>query len=948
MDHDNFYGMLAGWFSEKKPTQEELSAFAKTMNDSVCHLSEKIVQESIRRFEKNEGISMPKSEILFQGENTDWFKEFEKTHDLPHFKRYLNYIRSGKETAFANSVISRIKETNEETMNFFADPLGPGIITKKGLVVGDVQAGKTSNYIGLMNLAVDVGYKNIVLLTGSTEDLRKQTQKRVDEGFIGAVSSSFLGKVVYTGISEGKESYYAISLTNNDQDFNTFLAKSFNFNPNNDLNKPNIFVIKKNNSVLNSIIKTITNKYRDKIDASLLIVDDECDFASVNTKPEESPTTINILIRKLLSLFTHTTYVGYSATPYANIFVDPYAEYSINAKEEIRTPDLFPDDFIVLLEPPSNYIGANSLFIGFDEMSNKSVVSSNIRIVDPEHDHNFFKTIHKKTEQFVALSDTLIEAIYIFLLSNCVYTLRGHKTDHRTMLVNISCFNNIQEEIGMKIRSFVSNLKNVVQAKFKENFSSFIQSPVLLKIYNIWKEDVTFNRGYKDMPPANKQFSFAQIQDVIGDEIGLFITTVINGKHIKDRFSYDNYKSKGARVIVIGGFTLSRGLTLCGLMTSYYNRHASAYDTLIQMGRWFGYRPDYEDLVNIYMTQLNADNFCAASIANEDLKEQFRQMKRIHKTPKEFGLMVREAPDTLDNILLITARNKMRNAQDMVYSVDLSGTLIDTSKILKDVTANDSNKASIEWLFSQIQDIGIHLIASPSMNGKKYFKNVPSSLISDFLLKLKISSQNYSFNCQVLSDFISRTSELSLWNVAVAEGKATEKNAVCVDIGQNSYVTVKRSFEFADGKENEDFFRVGGGNNHLIEPNFFSIDFSQEQRKNVLKKCSEECTIGNRKGKDPGAKDWLRESGHNPILIIYPIDLKTDSSNSTNNSNETYDDPKKVKMKEELQGNFIYGYGLGFPGDFKNKKVKYKINIVKQKENNDDNDDIDEDDQSSI
>ena len=126
------------------------------------------------------------------------------------------------------------------------------------------------------------------------------------------------------------------------------------------MNTTVVFVIKKNKSILNNLIRWLKSNNADTrgvISKSLLLSDDEADNASVNTNdPEKDPTAINKAIRELLKLFRQSSYLGITATPYANIFINPDNE------DEMRGDDLFPRDFIYALSPPTNYIGAEDIF----------------------------------------------------------------------------------------------------------------------------------------------------------------------------------------------------------------------------------------------------------------------------------------------------------------------------------------------------------------------------------------------------------------------------------------------------------------------------------------------------------------------------------------------------------------------------------------------------------
>lgn len=952
--------ILQARFYKKQPTLEEIDNFGNALFSS--EFSKEEISEAIRQYKIICGITMDPGELLvIKHQDDDWYEKFKKdpSHNFSYSNRYENYLNIVKR--LSKSVISSTIKNNEITIANFADPNSTDEVSRKGLVVGDVQAGKTLNYIGLINRAVDCGYKNIILLTGTTEELRKQTQERIDEGFVGCRSETLLtDNRTYVGVSltDTQKKYYAITFTSYERDFSVQAQNSMTFTMS-DFNKslPKIFVVKKNTHVLKEIYKFLnkedsSNLCRDP----LLIIDDECDYASLNTKSEEDPTAINKQIRKILNLFGKSTYVGYSATPYANIFVNPEAQYDEKEDGQPVLPDLFPSDFIVLLESPKNYIGAKDMFMGFDETYDDSGEikhigrnSDYIHLIGDHYDeenqlvidHNYLPPKHKKDVPYIDLADSLKKAIKVFLLSSCVYSLRGYEKSNRTMLVNISRFNCLQEEIGHHIQNYIKDLKYAINGSIRMSNEYFNSRPILSDLESIWEKDVAFSRGSssRDLPP-NKEFDFSTIKEVLQPEIEKMEVFVVNNQHKKDRLDYKKYENIGVRGIVVGGFTLSRGLTLIGLMNSYYSRNAMAYDTLIQMGRWFGYRDGYDDLINIYMPQTSIDAFCAASDASEDLKVQFRHMAEEHKKPIDFGLMVREAPTTLENIPLVTARNKMKDAKEYVRSIVLTGKSIDTSKIFKSKDINEKNGKLILDLLNQLGEKNL----INNAGDKPYYKNVSKEIICDFLDHFHVSDANKLFDGHVLSDYIRGSSGLDNWFIVVAYGfKTTGDNKPWNIPRLNGLPSpfdgpcVKRSFSGHDDNPNEDFFRVGKGNNTIVDPNIYTTGLSSDEIKIIKDEYKKETNNDNA---NPGSAYWLSKR-KNPFLIIYPIDLKP--TEKSENKTECYSEKKNEIIHKYLGNDLIYGLALGFPGQSTQViKVRYKINTVKQKQMEEEND-IDED-----
>ncbi len=955
----NLYDFLIviGRNEHRTLTPEEVEGFAFGWGKQFG-LEDEEIQEVIREYKIVVGVTMPHISMLSKDADDEWFKKYKDNPDsLTYWRRYKDYLE--REKHFSPSTLETMEEDIMRTIAKFADPSFAGSLSKKGLVVGDVQSGKTANYIGLINMAVDAGYRNIVLLAGMTEDLRVQTQGRVDEGFVGGKSSTFKdGQIEPIGVSQDGK-HYGVSFTTTRHDFNAEAARSVAASIS-DYNKPVISVIKKNRSVIQNLNAFISgNAEREAL--PLLIIDDECDNASINTQSAESPTSINEKIRELFSKYRIVTYVGFSATPYANIFVDPDADYVPpfalddlkpgdvipDDLEQLHVPDLFPDDFIILLEPPADYVGAEKLFLGFndDDVDGNHDGRGNENIVligNPETDPGFFPAKHKKTDVFTSLCPSLKESIYVFILSSCVYSMRKHSDKHRSMLINISRFNDTQSQISELVKRFVSEIKIEVDAYSTSPMPIFMSHPHLSRLKEVWENDTYFGRLDKDGLKANCTYSFDEVRSQLRYEMSLMEVAIINGTiKKKERFRYDDdlHKDVGARVIVVGGFALSRGLTLEGLMTSYYNRNASAFDVLLQMGRWFGYRHDYEDLVSVFMTQTNLDCFCAVTESSKDLKTQFRRMAKQNKTPREFGLMIREAPDTLEHTILITARNKSRNSEDYVREISLSGTHIDTSKITYDLKAALTNDKATKKFFQRLLERGFVLTESIQMPGHFYFKDVPAQFLIDYLSEIEVSYANNVFDPSILIPFIRKTRELSKWDITVATGSDSSRECD-LPFGDKPVRMPQRSFKIVEG---DPFIRVGGSNNRLIDPGLFKIDLDKDgmeaakenRRDRIANDASKSKTI-NPEQADFTAHDLLEMECRNPLFIIFPLDLKIGYDNLPKREDGTRPDrPKgidksKERIRDALQGTPLYGFGMGFPGNFKKLKTIYRINLVKK------------------
>jgi hypothetical protein len=269
--------------------------------------------------------------------------------DPYYWHRYRSLLST---KGMPQSVLVELESSVEQILDFAYDPMVVGHWDRRGLVMGNVQSGKTQHYVGLITKAADAGYRVIIVIAGLHNNLRNQTQQRVDEGFNGLHWSGAAGsqrKPVGVGLIDGTRRPSPFTATN--RDFNTAIAKSVGI-PLRNLSEPAVFVIKKNASTLNNLLTWLRDNNLNtdgKISEPLLLIDDEADNASIDIKAgSSSRSRINSQIRELLNLFERSVYIGYTATPFANIFIDPDSE------DEMVNEDLFPRSFIVDLEPPSN------------------------------------------------------------------------------------------------------------------------------------------------------------------------------------------------------------------------------------------------------------------------------------------------------------------------------------------------------------------------------------------------------------------------------------------------------------------------------------------------------------------------------------------------------------------------------------------------------------------
>ena len=823
-----------------------------------------------------------------------WFDARRAVKPMKFWLRYRDYLTVEK--GFASNVVNSIDVATDKIVDLLGDPEGAPF-NRRGLVIGDVQSGKTANYTAVINKAADVGYKVIVLLTGTLENLRKQTQVRLDEGFVGLDSLYVIKKKTnsYIGVGKFDSSINALSLTSTISDFNTAAATHLVATIAN-INAPILLVIKKNKSILERVIDwlNLSKGYLQKVDEPILVIDDEADNASVNTKADEDdPTTINKKIREILNMFTKSTYVGFTATPFANIFINPETD------SEMIGEDLFPRDFIYVLDAPSNYIGARNIFPLVDEngLDVPNKFDNMLEQIDEDEIEICLPEKHKSDFKISKLPQDMYDAVYCFMLANVIRDLRGDNKSHRSMLINASRFTKVQNQIYEIIDAFVREVQRDIKA------NCMFEESRALKCRHIENLKLCWEKYYKD----SINTSWKDIQPNLSQSIGPIVVRVVNQSNGAKNLNYLEY-SEGLRIIAIGGNSLSRGLTLEGLIVSYFYRNSKMYDTLMQMGRWFGYRYKYEDLCKVWLTKDAVDWYSYISRASDDLREEIKRMEDENKTPEDFGLKVRS--DKLS--LLVTAKNKMRTAQTIEVPITISGEVLETAIVNSSNKLNSENYESMLEFVKNLDDklrvYDSNIIGSPNL-----WQKVPKKLIVSFIRKYKTNYYNFDFQPEELADFIleDKNSNFELWDVAFATGSGDSYDIVdsirVNKIARSSkYFKEKSALQFSNA-------RLGGTNSTKLG-----------LTKNLAKKMEED--YRKKTGKTVSDKVFLRGVERNPLLIIYIVDPIPYIKNK-----ETGGICNDTKQAIERLTNPVVGLSVCFPSN-KNEEsitVRYTINLIK-------------------
>lgn len=670
--------------------------------------------------------------------------------DIPHdeewyLKREISWDYAGDyeklliNQGWPTRVVSSMNSVTDRILGLLENPHRDGDWERRGLVIGHVQSGKTANYIGLISKAADAGYKFIIVIAGIHNNLRTQTQARIDAGFIGRDSKTNQ----WIGVSQLRpKRALPMTVTTTESDFNKSLARRFGMELKS-LNNTFILVIKKNVNTLSSLYNWLkelnTREELEKItDIPMLLIDDEADNASINTnKPELDPTRTNREIRSILNLFRKRCYVGYTATPFANVFINPDSE------DEMLGSDLFPAHFIHCLDAPTNYCGAEKMFPDKDLSDNDF-----IREIDDAED--YIPLRHKKGQPIVDLPPSLRKAIRTFILSRAIRNLRGYKDNHCSMLINVSRFVDTQREVRLLTELYVDQLRKAIRFNYRLPPDKAQRDASIAQLHRDFLEEY-----------SNTDIDWTDVLAELNDATSAIKVFLVNSKS-DEALDYTTHEKEGNALtaIAIGGLSLSRGLTIEGLTVSYIYRNSKMYDTLMQMGRWFGYRDGYEDLCRVYMSDVSYGWYCHISEAADELRMQVKRMRRERKKPSDFGLYVRAHPDTL----IVTAQNKMHYAANRAFRVSYDGKLIETHILPDSAEKNDNNRYLLKAFFDDLEK----LVEPPHKDktNSLLFRDVSWEHIQNFVLRFRFHTDMFDLQ-ENIPRFIKEISDIyPRWDVA--------------------------------------------------------------------------------------------------------------------------------------------------------------------------------------
>lgn len=888
----------------------------------------------------------------------DWLPGRRSSIDSYYWNSYRDYLKDTGE--LADEPLDRMDRDTDSILNDLGDPAEAGDWDRRGMVVGQIQSGKTGNYIGLINKALDAGYKLIIVLAGIQEDLRSQTQQRVDLGVLGMdtregeAKSSGPTRTARIGVGLYRPDRAAPFVPTPLTDASTggdWTRKKFTRVA--IAGSPLVLVVKKNGRILKRILDWVRRQPgKPQADEGkafingvpLLLIDDEADNASIDVRPSvggkgrkrsddkdpRDPSVINGLIRQILTAFCQKAYVGYTATPFANILIYPEDE---SAPEGGFGTDLFPRDFIIGLPVPSNYVGPVQLFglggIDGDDDDEPSGLPL-VRYVDDEADSIPKK--HGKDLNVVILPPSLVEAIRSFILVVAARSARGDAHSHNSMLVHVTRFVDVQRHIYDLVDEEVASIRRMLEFRTGKGYGVLMDD---LRVQ--WHEQFELRADH--LHTVNK-LDFAALPDWAAIEAQLHASAAkvqiraVNGTE-RDPLDYDRYEDTGLSVIAIGGDKLSRGMTLKNLSVSYFLRASTMYDTLLQMGRWFGYKDGFLELCSLYTTRELASWYKWIAGADLELREEFSAMVAENRTPEEYGLRIRKHPSQLK----VTAANKMRAAREA--QVSYAGSLVETYVFLMNAGVQEKNFDVLESWINRLPP------ATKCDNRGPRWDGIPPEVVIRLLQNFSVYEMCQFMDPKYVNEYIQQQNdkeELLEWTVcliSVREQTRTKtQQAEKVSIGGYDIWTPLRSPAEENSREQRNNHEYHLRKNHLISRTDEMRDLSPDERTEALRRAtdawSNQRSEKGQQGEAPSIPGGRYIQGARPstrgLLLIYPL----------NQHIESLKDNWEAGRESRAP---VVGLAISFPDSTTATAVKYVVSETywrrRLEEGDDERDDMD-------
>jgi hypothetical protein len=702
-----------------------------------------------------------------------WYKVEENDEYWPAYEVLLEEKGWGK-------AIGEIRSTTLALMDRIPNPNNAEVSNSHGMVVGRVQSGKTAHFTGVIARAADKGYNFIIVLSGMYNNLRNQTQCRMDRELTGELQE---------GYCVPPPSNEWICLTNSDSDFDNTQSPSCLIEP----ARPMIAIVKKNPTSLNKLRTWLKSNPSKVKQLKLLLIDDEADYASVNTankimpaaeetledenekelsqeelEEEENCTTINAYVRSIRNMFDKYAYIGYTATPYANVFIDPEddgAEFDFEdgGGFEKLGKTLYPRQFITALKKPSGYLGIEDLF----PSKPKNNQISHAEIISDETDdlHNQFTDI--KELDSLKIPGSLYLALIDYCLAGAARsaTTNDWNETHHSMMIHISSKAPLNLPLARRVKHTITHWSNLwfdegdsIISKLRKDMSDRWGDKFRDDVNNHWKEKINLSLLFDEyMSDFLEEIEFSILNDKKSEA-----SEIAEEEGFDIELDFEERGQDGWKVIVIGGDLLSRGLTIEGLCTSYFVREARNYDTLTQMGRFFGIRR-YAPFVKIHTTGKLLGWFTWLGSVEKDLRDEIEHYAKTGQSPLDFA--VRVLRHDIEGGMLPTDRNKMRRVKKVDRGLQKTSTQtrflpLDSVKDLK------KNITLAQKLLQHAQKYN----SAKEVSGHWLWEDIDVSFIDDFFASSTFNSR--SWNKEGVRGYIRRINEgkkniLSKWSIVL-------------------------------------------------------------------------------------------------------------------------------------------------------------------------------------
>lgn len=709
-------------------------------------IRETLAQEEIITLEPARFLlaTPPRDEWLRQHDRSEWYY-------WPRLREHLLGVKG-----WSMASVRSIDEITDRILGQLASPETEQFDIR-GLVLGYVQSGKTSNFTALVAKAADVGYRLIIVLSGIDNGLRRQTQIRLKQELVGYAD----GRPGAVPLPPTGRRWHEFTSGELDGDFHPGYATHAALQGS---QPPVLLVVKKNGPVLRRLLRWLNDAPADVYRTiPLLVIDDEADQASVDTRGTyqtedepllddyEEPSVINGLIRDLLRRFRRRAYVAYTATPFANILI-PH-----DTVDPQRENDLYPKDFIVDLPKPPGYFGTEELFGRFDPVTDEQIEGLNIiREVTTEDLLDM-----GRGELPMSLESAMVD----FVLAGAARAQRGHGDLPATMLIHVSQYIAAQQAIAGLVEQRFAELRD----EWRYQRSHGIRE----RLERQWEEE--FRPVIRTIHPEI-DVPFERIEPRVGPFFESVQVRVVNST-TGQVLDYEH--EPGLKAIAIGGNRLSRGLTLEGLLISYFVRRSVMYDTLMQMGRWFGFRTGYEDLTRIYTTEELSGWFSDLALVEHRLREDLGIYEHQRLTPKQVGMRIWQHPT-----MQVTSPLKRRFTSTTTIAQSYSLSLEQTFRFPLDSPDELASLSEENLLLIRESLAGF---GEPQWQSKgPMWSGILPDTILEFLQRFNTGTQVRNISLPLICAYIEKlkeAGELIRWTVAVRGREEQDERLGAADWG---------------------------------------------------------------------------------------------------------------------------------------------------------------------